>query len=121
MLVAENGNEVYSNEELLELAGEVNVKTDNIGTIGSLMYYKADKGGYTLVAFLDNSLNQKSMSALLKYTLYGGILAIVVFFFLSVYLARMRTLLRMFMVMDKNLIIWFWIKRIRSVSLYNGV
>lgn len=29
------------------------------------------------------------MSALLKYTLYGGILAIVVFFFLSVYLARM--------------------------------
>ena len=89
MLVAENGNEIYSNEELLELAGEVNVKTDNIGTIGSLMYYKADKGGYTLVAFLDNSLNQKSMSALLKYTLYGGILAIVVFFFLSVYLARM--------------------------------
>ena len=89
MLVAENGNEIYSNEELLELAGEVNVKTDNIGTIGSLMYYKADKGGYTLVAFLDNSLNQKSMSALLKYTLYVGILAIVVFFFLSVYLARM--------------------------------
>lgn len=89
MLVAENGNEIYSNEELLELAGEVNVKTDNIGTIGSLMYYKEDKGGYTLVAFLDNRLNQKSMSALLKYTLYGGILAIVVFFFLSVYLARM--------------------------------
>ena len=89
MLVAENGNEIYSNEELLELAGEVNVKTNNIGTIGSLMYYKADKGGYTLVAFLDNSLNQKSMSALLKYTLYGGILAIVVFSFLSVYLARM--------------------------------
>ncbi|MFQ9450373.1 MAG: sensor histidine kinase [Coprococcus sp.] len=89
MLVAENRNEIYSNEELLELASEVNEKTGTIGTIGSLMYYKADKGGYTLITFLDNSLNQKSMSALLKYTLYGGILAIVVFFFLSVYLARM--------------------------------
>ena len=89
MLVAENRNEIYSNEELLELAGEVNAKTEISGTIGSLMYFKADKGDYTLVAFLDNSLNQKSMSALLKYTLYGGILAIVAFFFLSVYLARM--------------------------------
>ena len=53
MLVAENGNEIYSNEELLELAGEVNVKTNNIGTIGSLLYYKTDKGGvYPMAGFL---------------------------------------------------------------------
>lgn len=89
MLVAENSSEIYSNEKLLEFAWKVNEKSNISGTIGSLLYYKADKGGYTLVTFLDNSLTRKSMSALLKYTLYGGILAIVAFFFLSVYLARM--------------------------------
>ena len=46
MLVAENRNEIYSNEELLALAGEIHAKTDISGAMGSLMYFKADKGDY---------------------------------------------------------------------------
>lgn len=89
MLVAENGNEVYTDEELLELAREVNTETDTRGTTDSLMYYKADKGSYTLIVFLDNRITRNGISALLKYTAVGGIIAIIVFFFLSVQLARM--------------------------------
>ena len=37
MLVAENRNEIYSNEELLALAGEIHAKTDISGAMGSLM------------------------------------------------------------------------------------
>ena len=81
MLVAENRNEIYSNEQLIALADEVNAKKDRSGIIESLMYYKTDKGGYTLIAFLDNSLTKKNMSALLKYTILGGIFAIVIFSF----------------------------------------
>ncbi len=89
MMVTENGNEVYTNEELLELAREVDAETDRRGTTGSLMYYKADKGSYTLIVFLDNRITRNGISSLLKYTAFGGLIAIIIFFFLSIRLAKM--------------------------------
>lgn len=53
------------------------------------MYCKADKGSYTLIVFLDNRITRNGISALLKSTVFGGRIAIIVFFFLSVQLARM--------------------------------
>lgn len=89
MMVVENGEEIYSNEELIEFAAKVNGNNENNGTLGNLMYYRADKGRYTLIAFLDNSITNNSLSALLKYTLVGGSVAIVVFLLISVKLAQM--------------------------------
>ena len=89
MFVAENGEEIYTDEELMGFTEKINAKSSDAGTLDSLMYYKADKGEYTLVTFLDNSITKNSFSSLLKSTLVGGIAAIVIFFFISVKLAKM--------------------------------
>ena len=73
ILVVENGNEIYTSEELLDLAKEALSKEKINGYIGNLMYYRQIKGDYTLVSFVDNSLNQKN---LLKYSIYKTIIRI---------------------------------------------
>lgn len=73
ILVVENGNEIYTSEELLDLAKEAMSKEKINGYIGNLMYYRQIKGDYTLVSFIDNSLNQKN---LLKYSIYKTIIRI---------------------------------------------
>ena len=73
ILVVENGNEIYTSEELLDLAKEALSKDKINGYIGNLMYYRQIKGDYTLVSLTDNSLNQKN---LLKYSIYKTIIPI---------------------------------------------
>ena len=80
--------EVYSDEELEKLATAVLNKKDSSGVIDNLAYYRADKGGYTLVTFMDNTVLSGSMSTLFRYTLIFGCIAIVVLFFLARYLAK---------------------------------
>lgn len=70
ILVVENGNEIYISEELLDLTKEAMSKEKINGYIGNLMYYRQIKGDYTLVSFIDNSLNQKNLNNLLKYSIY---------------------------------------------------
>lgn len=72
-MVVENGNEIYTSEELLDLAKDAMSKEKINGYIGNLMYYRQIKGDYTLVYFVDNSLNQKN---LLKYSIYKTIIRI---------------------------------------------
>ena len=67
ILVVEYGNEIYTSEEMLDLAKDAMSKEKINGYIGNLMYYRQIKGDYTLVSFIDNSLNQKN---LLKYSIY---------------------------------------------------
>ena len=66
ILVVENGNEIYTSEEMLDLAKKA-MSTEKNGYIGNLMYYRQIKGDYTIVSLTDNSLNQKN---LLKYSIY---------------------------------------------------
>ena len=73
ILVVENGNEIYTSEEMLDLAKDAMSKEKINGYIGNLMYYRQIKGDYTLVSFIDNSLNQKN---LLKYSIYKTIIRI---------------------------------------------
>ena len=80
--------EVYSYEELEKLATAVLNKKDSSGVMDNLAYYRADKGGYTLVTFMDNTVLSGSMSTLFRYTLIFGCIAIVVLFFLARYLAK---------------------------------
>ena len=58
------------------------------GIRGNLIFLMADKGGYTLVAFMDNTIMQGSMATLFRYTLVFGGVVIILFFFLAVYLAK---------------------------------
>ena len=73
ILVVENGNEIYTSEEMLDLAKDAMSKEKINGYIGNLMYYRQIKGDYTLVSLTDNRLNQKN---LLKYSIYKTIIPI---------------------------------------------
>ena len=79
---------VYSDKELESLARQVMRQKEPGGTADSLVYYRMDKGGYTLVAFMDNTILRQSMNTLFRYTLIFGGVAIIALFFLAVYLAK---------------------------------
>ena len=76
------------NTDRFKLATAVLNKKDSSGVMDNLAYYRADKGGYTLVTFMDNTVLRGSMSTLFRYTLIFGCIAIVVLFFLARYLAK---------------------------------
>ena len=79
---------VYSDDDLKELAQSVIKDDKQYGTEDNLAFYKADKGGYTLVTFMDNTVVNESALTLFRYTLIIGGVALVLFFFLSVFLAK---------------------------------
>ena len=60
----------------------------SIGTKSNLSFYKTDKSGYNLVAFKDNTVFNESAITLFRYTLIFGGTALILFFFLSVFLSR---------------------------------
>ncbi len=79
---------VYDRDELKELAFAVLKSGKTTGIKNNLIYRMADKGGYTLVAFMDNTIMQESMTTLFRYTLIFGGGAIIALYFLAVYLAK---------------------------------
>lgn len=79
---------VYENGELEGIAREVIEEGRERGVKNSLIYRMADKGGYILVAFMDNTIMRESMTTLFRYTVIFGGIVILVLFFLAVYLAR---------------------------------
>ena len=79
---------IHSDSDLEELAKDI-IKSDKTGgTQNNLAYYKTDKNGYTLVVFKDNTVINEGAMTLFRYTLIFGGVALVVFFFMSVFLAR---------------------------------
>lgn len=89
LLAIDNSNRnVYEDAELEKYAAEILESKKTEGVKGSLIYIAAKKNGYTLVAFMDNTIMQESMTTLFKYTLVFGSAAIVALFFVAVYLAR---------------------------------
>lgn len=79
---------VHTDDDLENLALDIIKSSKNTGTENSLAFYKADKGGYILVTFMDNTVVNESAMTLFRYTLIFGGVALVLFFFLSVLLAR---------------------------------
>ena len=77
----------YSEEDLTKLAEEILEEKKGEGKKGSLLYEKKDKGGYILVAFLDNTLMLESAGTLMTYTLIFGGIALMLIFLLANYLA----------------------------------
>ena len=79
---------VYSDEDLTDLAQDIIDSGESTGTQDNLAFLKVDKGGYILVAFMDNTVINESAMTLFRYTLIFGGVALVLFFFLSRFLAK---------------------------------
>ncbi len=79
---------IYSDEDLKGLAQSIVKGNERYGKEDNLAFYKADKGGYILVTFMDNTVINESALTLFRYTLIFGGVALILFFFLSVFLAR---------------------------------
>ncbi len=89
VLAVDNGEKaVYSEEDLVEIAQELLEGKRRSGRSGNLFYTISDKGGYTLVAFLDNTVTESSMNTLLRNVLFVGSAAIVALFFISLFLSK---------------------------------
>ena len=79
---------VHSDDTLTNLAQNIIKDDKSYGTKNNLVFYKVDKGGYMLVAFMDNTVINENAMTLFRYTLIFGGVALILFFFLSMYLAK---------------------------------
>lgn len=79
---------VYASDDLAQMAKDIIKDGESTGTKDNLTFLKTDKNGYVLVVFMDNTVVNESAMTLFRYTLIFGSAALVLFFFLSVFLAR---------------------------------
>ena len=79
---------IYGEEALVETAEELLSEGKPSGRMGNLSYRISSKPGYTLVAFLDDTVTESSMRTLLRNVLIIGGAAIVALFFISLVLSR---------------------------------
>ena len=79
---------VYSGDDLAQMAKDIIIDGKSTGTKYNLTFLKTDKNGYVLVVFMDNTVVNESAMTLFRYTLIFGGVALVVFFFLSRFLAK---------------------------------
>ena len=79
---------VYASDDLARMAKDIIKDGKSKGTKDNLTFLKTDKNGYVLVVFMDNTVVNESARSLFRYTLIFGGVALVVFFFLSRFLAR---------------------------------
>lgn len=79
---------VYASDDLARMAKDIIKDGKSAGTKDNLTFLKTDKSGYTLVVFMDNTVVNESAMTLFRYTLIFGGVALMVFFFLSRFLAR---------------------------------
>ena len=88
VLAADNGEkDVYTEDELIGIAREILNENRASGRTGHLTYVVAERPGYTLVAFMDNTVTENGMGMLLRNVLFVGGAAIVVLFFISLFLS----------------------------------
>ncbi|MDY6368164.1 MAG: HAMP domain-containing sensor histidine kinase [Clostridia bacterium] len=80
--------DVLSEAELVAMATEILNSGKAEGFVGSYRFSVSDKGGYKLVAFIDESLLNANLNTMLKYMLIIGAAGIVVIFFISFFLAK---------------------------------
>ncbi len=79
---------IHTDTNLEKIARDIIKGEKTTGTTKNLAFLKSEKDGYTLVAFMDNTVVNESAITLFRYTLLFGGVALIVFFFLSVYLAK---------------------------------
>lgn len=83
-----NEDSVYTDDELTQLALSLISDGGVQGTSDSLVYRIERNKEYILVAFMDNTIVQQSITTLFQYTFIFGSVAIIIIFFLSIYLSK---------------------------------
>ena len=90
VLQVEDGEkDVYTEEELVDIATDVLSGDRQSGRKGKLVYLVSRRPGYTLVAMLDNTMAESSMDMLVRNFLIVGGSALVVLFFISLFISKL--------------------------------
>ena len=88
LAVDDGGRQSYDKEELVQITKKILVSNKDSGRSGNLIYMISKREGYTLVAFMDNTLSEGGLRTLLRYVLIVGISSILVMFFVSFILSN---------------------------------
>lgn len=88
LAVDNGGREAYNEEELIQMARKILGGNKHSGRSDNLTYKVSEREGYTLVAFMDNTLSEGGLRTLLRYVLIVGISSIVAMFFVSLDLSN---------------------------------
>ena len=89
VLSADSGNgDLFTEDELTEIAREILEGNKSQGVKDGLMYHATEKDGYSLVAFMDNSVVRDNMYTLLRNTLISFAISVLIVFLLSLFLSR---------------------------------
>ena len=82
------GKEIFSEEDLVRIAGRLLDGNRLSGRTDNLTYTVSQRDGYTLVAFMDNTVSEGGLKTLMHNVLIIGSAAIVLLFFISLYLSK---------------------------------
>ena len=89
VLAVDNGiKAVYEENDLAELAKGILEGNTSSGRIDNLFYMVSCRDGYTLVAFMDNTVSEGGLHTLLRTVLIVGGASIVLLFFISLFLSK---------------------------------
>lgn len=81
------GKDVYSEDDLIRIANQIAGGSRRTGMTDTLTFTVLSRDGYTLVAFMDNTVSEGGLKTLVHNVLTFGALAIAVLFFISIYLS----------------------------------
>lgn len=87
LAVDNEGRDAYQEEELVQIARKISSQDQRSGRMGNITYIVEAKEGYTLVAFMDNTVSEAGLKTMLRYVFLVGGLAILAMFFIASILA----------------------------------
>ena len=79
--------DTYTEEELTVLATDILALGSASGQRDQLSYLVVSKGGYTLVALMDNTVTENNMRTLLRYVVIVGCAAMLMLFVIALWLS----------------------------------
>ena len=82
------GKSLFTEEELVKLAKQLIDDNKTEGQTATLSYMIANKNGYTLVAFMDNTVSEGGLRTMLRNVVIVGFVAFIMLFIISVYLSK---------------------------------
>jgi len=86
--VDDGEKDVYNEEELTALASQILAGNRRSGRTGSLNFTVREKNGYTLVAFIDNTVSENGLHTMVRNVLIIGGLSVILLYLLSLTLSR---------------------------------
>lgn len=77
-------SDIYTKDDIISVSEDIRGENKSYGHIGNIVYMVADKNGYTLIAFTENTVLFESIDTLLRFTIVYGVFSILIFFVLTV-------------------------------------